>query len=169
MASGSTANTNAAFVPPTQKVVTVQRTVVHRVKGTGRVVTQIQKVAIPASRRERVVTLRGNGTTLVEEVTVQRPGRETKTVRQTVERPTTITNSVTTPGRTVTSAGATQTVTRSVAEPGSTQTVTRTVTEPAQTITNTVTTTETIAATVTEPVTVTVTVPVQEALLTADF
>ena len=115
MASGSTANTNAAYVPPTQKLVTVQRTVVHRVKGTGRVVTQVQEVAVPASPRERVVTLRGNGTTVVDEVTVQRPGRDRvvtdaqiKTVRQsqTVERPTTVTNSVTAPGRTVTSAGA---------------------------------------------------------------
>jgi hypothetical protein len=176
MASGSTANTTAAYVPPTQELVTVQRTVVHRVKGTGRVVTQVKKVAVPASPRERVVTLQGNGTTVVDEVTVQRPGvdrvvtdAQTTTVRQsqTVERPTTVTNSVTVPGHTVTSAGATQTVTRNVTEPGSTvtrtvtqtsptQTVTRTVTEPAKTITNTLTTTETVATTVTETLTVTV-------------
>jgi hypothetical protein len=163
-ASGSAAHTNAAYVAPAQKLVTVQRTVVHRVKGTGRVVTQVKKVAVP-SPPERVVTLRGNGTTVVDEVTVQRAGRDrvvteaqTTTVRQsqTVERPTTITNSVTAPGRTVTAAGGTQTVTRTLTEPGTTQTVTRTVTEPAKTITNTVTTTETLTTTITLPVTVTV-------------
>jgi hypothetical protein len=155
------ATTTAAYVPPTPKQVTVQRTVIHRVKGTGRVVTDVRTVALPSEPLERVVT---------EQIT--RPGRdrvvtdaETTTVlqSQTIDRPVTVTTAVngqtrtitervTSPSRTVTATAPTQTITSTVTQPP------RTVTE---TTTKTVTTTDTVTTidTVTTTETVTVTVP----------
>ena len=165
------AETTASFVPPTHNVVTVQRTVVHRVKGTARVVTEVQRVPVRTSSGQRVVTLAGREQTVVREVTVQRPGRDrfvtrprTRTVlqSQTVERPITVTTAINGPTRTVTdritSPGRTVTVA------GPTQTVTSTVTQPPRTITetNTVTTTDTVTTTAT--VSVTVTIPCKKPL-----
>ena len=44
-------DTTAAYMPPTQKLVTVQQTVIHRVNGTARVVTEVRRVAVPSLAR----------------------------------------------------------------------------------------------------------------------
>ena len=160
------AQTDAAFEPPTQKLVTLQETVVHRVNGTGRVVTEVKRVAVPSPPQERVVTVRREGETVVEVVTVSGAGRDrvvtnpvTRTIvtSRTVQRPVTttvdgagrtVTEQVTAPGRTVTIASSPVTITNTVTQ------APRTVTE---TTTDTVTTTAT--ETTTETVSVTVTVP----------
>ena len=155
---------SAAYVPPTQKLVTVQQTVIHRVKGTARVVTEVRKVADPSPNAqvvtvagERTVTLPGTGRTVIEGTTVESPGHTQTVVQsQTIERPVTITTALT---------GATRTVNvtapgRTVTAPGPTQTITNTVTQPPRTVTEattqTVTTTDTVATTVTVSLTVTV-------------
>jgi hypothetical protein len=148
--------TTAAYRPPTQSVVTVQRTVIHPIEGKTRVMTELRTVSVPSLGGAQVVTVPGTGQTVIEQVTVNPPGRvhvvtnaQTRTMLEstTVERPVnvttvvsgptrTVTNQVTSPGRTVT--GPTHTVTTTVTQPP------RTITE---TTTNTVTTTQTVTTT----------------------
>jgi hypothetical protein len=169
--AGSAATT-APYVPPTQKLVTVERTVVQRMHGQTRVVTQLQKIVVP-SASERVVTLSGSGRTVVQEVTVQRPGRDrvvtvlrpgrdrvvtqaqTRTVlqQQTIERPVTVTTAVNGPTVTERTTAPSRTVTAT----GPTQTVSNTVTQPPRTVTEAIT--NTVTATLTTTATVTVTTP----------
>lgn len=157
-------DTRAAYMPPAQKLVTVQQTVIHRVKGSARVVTEVRRVAVPSPNEqvvtvtgERTVTVPGTGRTVIKRVTLGSPGHTQTVVQsQTVERPVTITTAltgaartvnVTVPGRTVTATGPTQTITNTVTQPP------RTVTDAT---TQTVTTTDTVATTVTVSLTVTV-------------
>ena len=125
----------------------------HPIEGKTRVVTELRTVSVPSLGGTEVVTMPGTWQTVIEQVTVNRPGRvrvvtnaQTRTLLEptTVERPVnattvvsrTVTNQVTSPGRTVT--GPTHTVTDTVTQPP------RTVTE---TTTNTVTTTQTVTTT----------------------
>jgi len=181
--------TTAAFVPPTQQVVTVQRTVVRRAGGE----TVVKTVKLQSPSHERVVTNSRTRTILQPKtvavtvpvtvpVTVTRavtgptqtvtkrvaaPGRNvvvtgpTQTVTNEVTGPTqTLTNEVVVPGRNVTVTGSTRTVTNQVTSPGKDVTVTG----PTRTVTNTVTqpaktVTETKTVTTATTVSVTVTVP----------
>jgi len=152
--------TPAAFVTPTQRVVTVIRTV-KRTVGTETVLRTIE-VQAPASG-EHVVT------SVQTQTVVQSRHGAPVTVSNSVTGPThTVTTrasgsartvTVTTaPGRVVTVTGPTRTVTGPItAVTGPTRTVTDTVTQPAETITQTevVTSTDTVttpAVTVTETV-----------------
>ena len=157
-------DTTAAYMPPTQKLVTVQQTVIHRVNGAAKVVTEVRRVAVPSpSERavtvtgERTITLPGTGRTVIKGITVESPGHTQTVVQsQTVERPVTITTALTGATRTVNVTGPGRTVTAT----GPTQTITNTVTQPPRTVTEattqTVTTRETVATTVTVSLTVTV-------------
>jgi hypothetical protein len=159
-------DTNAAFVPPTSPV-TVEQTVVHTVKGTARVVTEVRKIAVP-SPGGRVVTLAGEDQTVLHEVTVARPGRDrvvtngdTTTVlrSETVELPVTVTTSVDGPARTVTDRTTAPARTVTVTTPTQTATSTVTVTQPPRTVIETTTDTVTTTDIVTTTETVTVTIP----------
>ena len=153
-------DTTAAYVPPTQKVVTVQRTVIHPIEGKTRVETELQTVSVPSSSGAQVVTVPGTEQTVIEQVTVNRPGRvrvvtnaQTRTMFEstTVERPVNVTTVVSGPTRTVTN----QVTSPSRTVTGPTQTVTNTVTQPPRTVTETTTNTVTTTQTVTTTETVT--------------
>ena len=147
----------AAHVSPTQKVVTRVKTVA--VTAPGQRVTK--EVTVKQAGRERVVT---NSQTVVQSQTVERPVTVTNTITRTVTGPTktvseptpTVTNQVT---RLVT--GPTQTVTNRTSSPTRSVTVTgrtETVTGPTETVTRTVTQpSPTVTVTSTNTVTMTVT------------
>lgn len=142
---------------PSARVLTTERllTVVRKVKGG--LVTEVQTVegTVSAPTQTELVTVRRNGRTVVirrpaetvtDTDTVRAPARtriqtnvRTETQTNTVDRPTTVTQ--TTPGKTET-----------VTTPGTTETVTREVTQPVSTVTET---DALVIVTVTETVTVT--------------